>query len=180
MGWPTKFDAAHDLIDPEMGARNTRCGRRLASSPLGCIRDAASMSPLKPAVPNHGIVFRRIDLGIDIEARFDRIVATRSRTTLRHSSASGAVVGTVEHLMAALASYGVDNLLIEVDGPELPILDGSAASFVFLLECAGIVAQPVERSASEVLRCVRVENGDAFVELQPFQSGFDLALSENA
>lgn len=120
------------------------------------------MSPLKPAVPNHGIVFRRIDLGIDIEARFDRIVATRSRTTLRHSSASGAVVGTVEHLMAALASYGVDNLLIEVDGPELPILDGSAASFVFLLECAGIVAQPVERSASEVLRCVRVENGDAF------------------
>jgi UDP-3-O-[3-hydroxymyristoyl] N-acetylglucosamine deacetylase len=132
---------------------------------------------LSPAPADHGVVFRRIDLGVDIEARFNCVAGTRLCTLLASPERPDALVGTVEHLMAALAGCGVDNVLVELDGPEVPILDGSAESFVFLLECAGIVAQAAPRAAIEVLRRVRVEDGEAFVELRPFQLGFDMAFS---
>jgi UDP-3-O-[3-hydroxymyristoyl] N-acetylglucosamine deacetylase len=119
---------------------------------------------IRPAVAGHGIVFRRTDLNRLTEARFDNVTDTRLCTVLGDSDAR---VGTVEHLMAALSALGVDNALIEVDGPEIPILDGSAAPFVFLLDCAGWVEQDAPRQVIEIQRTVRVTQGESWAELRP-------------
>lgn len=132
---------------------------------------------LHPAPAGHGVVFRRTDLGIDLPARFDWVAGTQLCTALTHPDHPEATIGTIEHLMAALAGCGVDNVLVEVDGPELPILDGSAAPLVFLLDCAGIVEQETDRPVIEILRPVRVESGASFAELHPGPFGFDMALS---
>jgi UDP-3-O-[3-hydroxymyristoyl] N-acetylglucosamine deacetylase len=120
---------------------------------------------LLPAPAGHGIVFRRTDLGRDIPATYNRVVDTMLCTTIGEGSAR---IGTIEHLMAALAGAGVDNVLIEVDGPEVPIMDGSAAPFCFLLECAGIVSLETPRKVIEIRQPVRVTDGKAFAELRPF------------
>jgi UDP-3-O-[3-hydroxymyristoyl] N-acetylglucosamine deacetylase len=122
---------------------------------------------LLPAHAGHGVVFRRTDLGRDIPATHDRVVDTKLCTTIGEGSAR---VGTIEHLMAALAGAGVDNILIELDGPEVPIMDGSAAPFSFLLECAGVVSLNTPRKVIEVLRPVRVTDGRASAELRPFDT----------
>ena len=123
---------------------------------------------LLPALAGHGIIFRRTDLGRDIPATYDRVVDTKLCTMIGEGSAR---VGTIEHLMAALAGAGVDNVLIELDGPEVPIMDGSAAPFSFLLECAGIVSLNTPRKVIEITRTVRVTEGKAFVEFRPFDRG---------
>lgn len=123
---------------------------------------------LRPAPPDHGVVFRRTDVsGADpsIPARWDRVAETRLCTTLGNEA--GVAVSTVEHLMAALAGCGVDNALVEVEGPELPILDGSAAPFVAMIREAGVAVQPAPRHAIEVLRPVRVEDGSASLSVEP-------------
>jgi UDP-3-O-[3-hydroxymyristoyl] N-acetylglucosamine deacetylase len=122
---------------------------------------------LLPAPADHGIVFRRTDLGRDIPATFNRVVDTRFCTTIGEGSAR---MGTIEHLMAALAGAAVDNALIEVDGPEVPIMDGSAAPFSFLIECAGIVSLETPRKVIEILHPVRVTDGKASAELRPFDN----------
>jgi UDP-3-O-[3-hydroxymyristoyl] N-acetylglucosamine deacetylase len=132
---------------------------------------------LKPAEPGTGIVFRRTDLGVDIPARYDHVVDTRLCTTLGIPGHPEARVGTVEHLMAALAGCHVADCIVEVDGSELPILDGSAAPWVFLLDCAGFADQG-RATAIEVLRPVRVTDGKAFAELRPRPGcGLTLAMS---
>jgi UDP-3-O-[3-hydroxymyristoyl] N-acetylglucosamine deacetylase len=156
--------------------------QRTIKAPIGCIGVGVhtgrrvSMT-LRPAEVGHGVVFRRTDLGADIPARFDRVIETRLCTVLTDPRHPEARVGTVEHLMAAIAGCAIDNLLVEIDGPELPILDGSAASHVFLLDCAGVTEQDGPRPAIEILRTVRVQEGDAFAELRPAPFGFDMALS---
>lgn len=121
---------------------------------------------LRPAAPGTGIVFHRTDLGVEIPARYDHVADTRLCTALGLPGRPEARIGTVEHLMAALAGCRVVDCTVEVDGPELPILDGSAAPWVFLLDCAGTVDQG-RGSAIEVLRPVRVAEGEAFAELRP-------------
>ena len=135
---------------------------------------------LHPAEPDTGIVLRRTDLGVSIPARFDRVADTRLCTVLASEDEPGAQVGTVEHVMAALAACGIDNAVLELDGPEMPVLDGSAAPFVFLVDCAGRERQGAPRRSIEVLRAVRVEQGEAFAELRPAapgSAGLDLSLS---
>ena len=122
---------------------------------------------IAPAPAGHGIVFRRTDLGRDIPARFDHVADARLATTLALPGAPEIRVGTVEHLLAALAGLGIDNALIRLDGPEVPILDGSAAPYVFLIDCAGIEAQDAPRRFLTPPRVIRVEDGDAFAELRP-------------
>ena len=100
---------------------------------------------LKPAPVHGGIVFRRTDLGIDIPARFDLVSDTRLCTVLALPGRPEARVGTVEHIMAALFAAGIDNVVVELNGPEVPILDGSAEPFLFLIECAGRQAQSLSR-----------------------------------
>ena len=139
---------------------------------------------LHPAAPGAGIVFRRSDLGVDIPARFDAVADTRLCTEIAAAGRPDARIGTIEHVMAALAGCGVDNALVEVDGPEVPILDGSAAPFVFLIDCAGTVEQEMPRRVIEILRPIEVHSGDAFAALLPAAGeidasggGFDMAFS---
>lgn len=154
--------------------------RRTLKAPIGCVGTGlhsghrASLT-LRPAAAGTGIVFRRTDLGIEIPALFDRVSDTRLCTAIGEGPGR---IGTIEHVMAALAGTGVDDAIVEVDGPEVPIMDGSAAPFVFLIDCAGIVATAAPRAAIEVLRPVRVEepNG-AFAELLPSREpAFDIDL----
>ena len=116
---------------------------------------------LKPAPEDTGIVFRRTDEAgnnAEIEARVENVVEATLCTTL--GTDDGIKIATVEHLLAALAGCRIDNVYVEVDGPEMPIMDGSAAPFVFLIECAGIVAQNKTRRVIEVLKRVAVsDNG---------------------
>jgi len=132
---------------------------------------------LRPAEAETGIVFRRTDLGLDFPARFDRVIDTRLCTVLGVPGQPAARLGTVEHIMAAFAGCGIDNAIVEIDGPELPIVDGSASPLVFLIDCAGAVEQDAPRQEIEILRAVRVTEGEAFAELRPGGPGFRMAMS---
>lgn len=123
---------------------------------------------LRPAPVNSGIVFVRTDVtGRDnvIPARWDHVVDTRLCTMLGNDA--GVTVGTVEHLMAALRGCGIDNVIIELDGPEVPVMDGSSEPFVALIDEAGVVAQGVPRRVIKILREVRVENDGKVARLRP-------------
>ncbi len=132
---------------------------------------------LKPAPAGSGIVYRRVDLQppVDIPARAQSVGDTRLASTLEHE---GAIVQTVEHLMSACYGLGIDNLLVEVNAAELPILDGSASAFVFLLESAGVQKQNAPRSYIRVLRPVEVREGQGrslkWAKLSPYDQGFKL------
>ncbi|HEX4271462.1 MAG TPA: UDP-3-O-acyl-N-acetylglucosamine deacetylase [Rhizomicrobium sp.] len=119
---------------------------------------------LSPAPAGHGIVFRRADLGTDIPARFDQVSETRLGTVIGSGEAK---VGVVEHLMAAAAGAEIDDLLVSLDGPEPPILDGDALSYLSLLESGGTAEQAVPRTVVKVIRPVTVECGDARASLLP-------------
>ena len=121
---------------------------------------------LFPAPCNSGIIFKRIDLeNSEIKANYKNVTETKLGTVI--SNESGAKVSTIEHLMAALWGCGIDNLIIEINGPEVPIMDGSSEPFVFLIECAGIEVQSEPRLIIEILKKVRVEDGDKFIEINP-------------
>lgn len=121
---------------------------------------------LKPAEPNAGISFVRTDLGgVMIPARWDHVVDTRMCTVVGNDD--GVTIGTVEHLMAALAGLNVDNAVVEVDGPELPVMDGSSGPFVFLIECAGLLEQACARRAIRVLEPVTASGNGWAVALTP-------------
>ncbi len=122
---------------------------------------------LAPAPPDSGIVFHRCDAGVDIPARFDRVVDGHLATRLAAIGAPDIGIATIEHLMAALAALGIDNARVSIDGPELPVLDGSAAPFVFLIDCAGTLPQDAPRREITILRRIHVAEGDSFVELAP-------------
>jgi UDP-3-O-[3-hydroxymyristoyl] N-acetylglucosamine deacetylase len=148
-----------------------RCQKTLRN-PIGCVgtglhTDARVSLTLHPAAPDSGVRFLRYDRpgGAPIPARFDQVCDTAISTAL--GDPSGTVVGMVEHLMAALAICEIDNVLVEVSGPELPIMDGSAQPFVFLIECAGTVEQPRPRRWVEVLRPVTIEAHGKWARLEP-------------
>lgn len=123
---------------------------------------------LNPAPENTGIVFLRTDLvngARTVEARWDKVVDTRMCTVIGNNH--GGKVATIEHLMAALGACGIDNALIEIDGAEVPVMDGSSTSFVFLLEVAGSVAQNARRLEIEILEPVEVEKNGKRARLSP-------------
>ena len=127
---------------------------------------------LKSAPVDSGIIFRRTDLvpSQDIPARAKLVKETRLATTLVNDAGS-AKVATVEHLLAAFVGCGIDNAIVELDNLEVPIMDGSAAPFVFLINQAGVFAQDAPRRYIEILEPVRVEMGDKFAELLPNSEG---------
>ncbi|MBF0588732.1 MAG: UDP-3-O-acyl-N-acetylglucosamine deacetylase [Magnetococcales bacterium] len=121
---------------------------------------------LRPAPENTGIVFHRTDLnGSLIPARVENVSDTRLCTTL--SNSEGAQVSTVEHLLAAFAGLGVDNAYVDLDGPEVPIMDGSAAPFVFLIQCAGVVTQKLPKRSIRIKKPVVVKTGDKVARFDP-------------
>lgn len=132
---------------------------------------------LRPAPVNHGIVFRRVDLPepVEIPMTAEAVTDTRLASTV---SSGGAKVQTVEHLMSACAGLGIDNLLIDITADEVPILDGSASSFVFLLQSAGIELQAAPRRFIRVTRPVEVREGsgadEKWARLEPYH-GFKLS-----
>lgn len=138
---------------------------------------------LKPAEAGAGIRIRRTDLvngASEIAVDWSKVVDTQLATTVGNDY--GTTVSTIEHLMSALAGCEIDNLVIEVDGPEIPIMDGSAAPFVFLIECAGVVEQDAPRKAIKILKPVTVGDGERSLTILPadefslsFEIDFDCA-----
>jgi UDP-3-O-[3-hydroxymyristoyl] N-acetylglucosamine deacetylase len=130
---------------------------------------------LRPAAPDTGIVFHRTDLAdaADLPALAHGVTDTRLATCLGEGDNK---VWTIEHLMSALAGLGIDNLHVDLSGPELPIMDGSAGPFVFLLQSAGIEEQPAAKRFVRVLKAVELVQGDKVARLDPFE-GFRITLS---
>jgi len=126
---------------------------------------------LHPARANSGITFIRSDLGIEFPARADYVTDTRLCTTIGKDDTN---IATVEHLLSALAGLGVDNARIEVSGAEVPIMDGSSAPFVFLIQCAGIREQSAAKKVLRILKRVSVEEGHKRCALYP-ASGFKIS-----
>ncbi len=136
---------------------------------------------LRPAAPDSGIVFRRIDLPlpVDIPVSVDSVSDTRMATTISAGGRPGQpTVQTIEHLLSACAGLGLDNLVIDITGEEVPVLDGSAASFVYLLQSAGIVLQDAPKRFLRVLEPVEIREGEGaslkWARLEPYE-GYRLA-----
>lgn len=130
---------------------------------------------LRPAAENTGIIFRRVDLDepVDVPADPRLVGETMLGTTLIKD---GVKVATVEHLMSALAGLGIDNLYVDLSAPEVPIMDGSAGPFVFLLQSAGIEEQSAAKKFIRIKKKIRVEEQDKWAELTPF-NGFKVNFS---
>ncbi len=127
---------------------------------------------LRPATPDSGIVFRRLDVGAEIRASWTNTSDSALSTAL--SNREGIQIATIEHLMAALAGSRIDNALVELDGPEVPIMDGSAAPFVHLIERVGVVPQDAARRAFKILKPVCVTENGASAALLP-EHGFSMS-----
>jgi UDP-3-O-[3-hydroxymyristoyl] N-acetylglucosamine deacetylase len=130
---------------------------------------------LRPAQPGTGIVFRRLDLPtpVEIRAQAAKVCDTPLCSTLEHE---GVKVATVEHLMSAFSGLGIDNAYVDVSGPEVPIMDGSAGPFVFLIHSAGIEEQPAAKRFLRILSPIEVRDGEKWARLEPFD-GFRLSFS---
>ena len=131
---------------------------------------------LRPAPENHGIQFKRVDLDPPalIKANADSVSQTTLSTCL--SSPDGAHVSTVEHLLSALSGMGIDNALVECNAPELPIMDGSASPFVFLIQSAGVREQTAPREYIRIAHIVEVTHEDKVARLEPF-NGFRISFA---
>src|SRR5256885_15702333 len=123
---------------------------------------------LRPAAPDTGIVFRRIDLPepIEIRARPENVTDTRLSTTVE---SEGVRVSTIEHLMSAFAGLGIDNAYVDLTAAEVPIMDGSAGPFVFLIQSAGIAEQAAPKRFIRIKRKVEVRDGDKWARFEPFE-----------
>jgi UDP-3-O-[3-hydroxymyristoyl] N-acetylglucosamine deacetylase len=132
---------------------------------------------LRPAAENTGIIFRRIDLDPvqQIKASAENVTDTTLGTSIGNNNAS---IMPVEHLLAAFAGLGIDNALVDLHGPEVPILDGSSAPFVFLIECARIEEQNALKKLLRIKKMIRVEEGDKFAEFKPY-NGYRISFEIN-
>lgn len=172
MGFITDH-VADDLKDIPLETQKTLKG------PISCVGVGLHSGvkvpmTLRPAEADTGVRFRRVDLaggGALVPARWDHVVETRLCTTI--GNAEGVTIATVEHLMAALAGCGIDNAEIEVNGPEVPVMDGSSEPFVFLIECAGILDLGVPKRAIRVLKPISAEADGRSAVLLPSE-GFEI------
>jgi len=130
---------------------------------------------LRPAPSDTGIIFRRIDLSepVDIRACPENVSDTRLSTTLEYN---GARVSTVEHLMSAFAGLGIDNAYVDLTAAEVPIMDGSAGPFVFLVQSAGIAEQSAPKRFMRIKKKIRLEEGDKWACFEPFE-GFKVSFA---
>lgn len=130
---------------------------------------------MRPAPPDTGIIFRRVDLRpvIEIPARLDHVTDTRLSTALGHE---GVRISTVEHLLSAFSGLGIDNAIVDVSAAEVPIMDGSAGPFVFLIQSAGVEEQPAAKRFLRIRRTVEVSDGDKWARFTPHQ-GFKVGFT---
>jgi UDP-3-O-[3-hydroxymyristoyl] N-acetylglucosamine deacetylase len=161
------------MMRPYAG-RQTTLQDHVTVAGIGVHSGAPAILTLHPAEADTGIVFLRC--GTDgqpdreLSANFRAVTATEFATVL--GDHNGPAVSTTEHVLAALQALGVDNAMVEVDGPEVPIMDGSAAPFVAAIDQAGIVTLPASRRYIQVLKPVRIAKGDSYGELRPHLRGF--------
>ncbi len=132
---------------------------------------------LRPGAANSGIVFRRVDVKpvCEMQARADLVYDTRLSTCMEYN---GVRVATIEHLMSAFAGLGIDNACVEMNGSEVPIMDGSAGTFIFLLQSAGIVEQSAAKKFIRIRKAVEVVDGDKWVKFEPY-NGYRLTFTIN-
>ena len=138
--------------------------RQVSCAGIGLHSGSRVSLTLKPAAVGTGVGFRRADLGVDIPAHVDHVAAINYATVLGRD---GATVETVEHLLAALVSAGVDNVIVELTQREVPIMDGSSAPFLFLIQEAGLKKQTAARRYLKVLRPITVASGDKHIAIYP-------------
>jgi len=134
---------------------------------------------MRPAPPDTGIIFRRVDLTpvVEIAARLENVADTRLSTALGHETVR---ISTVEHLLSAFSGLGIDNAIVELSAAEVPIMDGSAGPFVFLIQSAGVEEQPVAKRFVRIRRRVEVSDGDKWARFLPhqgFKVGFTIDFS---
>src|SRR3954454_22863922 len=158
--------------------RQTTLRRQTAVSGIGVHSGSPATLTMLPAEADTGILFIRCGTGGDpdreIVANVRAVTATEFATVL--GDATGPLCATAEHVLAALSGLGVDNAIIEIDGPEVPIMDGSAAPFVEAIDEAGLIALPVPRRYIRILKPVRFASGDSYGELRPHPQGFRIEL----
>ncbi|MGH7088646.1 MAG: UDP-3-O-acyl-N-acetylglucosamine deacetylase, partial [Stellaceae bacterium] len=167
-------------MDKPRSARQKTLRSAVRIRGIGLHSGAPVRMVLRPAAIDFGIRFRRSDEKVEIAATWRNLVPSPLCSTLANAEAS---VATVEHLMAAFAGLGLDNVLVDLDGPEVPAMDGSAAPFVFLIENAGFREQDAPRRAIEVLKPVRVEADGASALMEPadeFSVGFVIDFAAGA
>ena len=156
------------------GAKQTTLREHVTVSGVGVHSGLPVTLTMHPADDDTGIVFQRVnpDGSVEREVRADvrAVTATEFATVL--GDAQGPLCSTAEHLLAALRGLGVDNVVIEIDGPEVPIMDGSAAPFVAALDQVGLTSRVQPRRYIEVIKPVRVTKGDAIGEIRPYAHGF--------
>jgi UDP-3-O-[3-hydroxymyristoyl] N-acetylglucosamine deacetylase len=160
--------------------RQTTLAARATVSGIGVHSGLPVTLTLHPADAGTGVVFVRLDAEgrpeREIRAHARYVTATELATVLGDDD-HGPCVSTIEHVMATLCGLGVDNAIIEIDGPEAPIMDGSAAPFVAAIDQAGIISLPEARRYTKVLKPIRVQKGNAYGELSPYHGGFRVDVS---
>ncbi len=147
--------------------------KRVSCTGVGLHSGAPVTLTLAPAPAEAGITFVRMDLGVEIPARHDLVADTRLNTSLALGDAR---VSTVEHVLSALHGMGIDNCRVEVDGPETPVLDGSAAPFVALIKQAGVKVQKAAKHYLVITQAVEVRDGDKLARLEPAE-GFSVSFT---
>ncbi len=173
-----------DLAGWVGGCRQRTLGNSINCTGTGLHSGLKVNMTLAPAEPGSGIQFRRLDVGDRdniIPARYDHITDGVLCTSVGNEA--GVKVATIEHLMAALAGTGIDNAIVELDGPEVPIMDGSAEPFVFLIECAGVDEQEAHRRHIRVLKRIEARAGESWCSLTPsrgFSVGFEIEFDSPA
>ncbi len=149
-----------------MDSRQRTVAEEVSCTGIGLHTGKKVKLTVKPAPPNSGIRFERVDISPDcsVKASFDNVIKTNMATTIGFNGYS---VSTIEHLMAAFFGMGIDNALVEIDGEEVPIMDGSSAPFVFLLKNTGVAIQNSHKRFLLVKRSVKVEDGNRSVRIYP-------------
>lgn len=171
MGWSDQpADQGEDMI------RQRTLKQSVQATGVGLHSGRKVSVTFRPAPANTGIVYVRTDLqpAVEIPAQAEAVRDTVLCTALVNDN--GVRISTVEHLSAALAAFGIDNLYVEVDAPELPVMDGSSHPFIFLLQSAGIEELNAPKRFVRIKKTVRVEDGDKWAELKPYHKGFRMNL----
>lgn len=160
------------MINKHTPARQTTISNKVSCEGIGLHSGRKVIMTILPAQAGSGIVFKRLDVPAAhafVPAKFDAVCETNLGTTIRNEY--GVTISTIEHLMAALWGVGIDNALIELGGPEVPIMDGSSEPFVFMLECAGITSLVAPRRILRILKTVEVHEGNSHAVISPNKEG---------
>jgi len=175
---------ARVIVGPDAFLRRGKRGKMLKQRTLKNVIRATGVGlhtgrkvfvTLRPAAPDTGITFRRVDLDpvVEIPARAEFVGDTSLSTSLVHE---GTRISTVEHLLSAFAGLGIDNAIVDLSAPEVPIMDGSAGPFVFLIQSAGVQEQSAPKRFVRIKKAIEVREGDKWARFEPF-NGFKVSFA---